>query len=101
MRGLSAIEGGIAGGCLAILGGLSTMALEGKSFSLEVLWSTEIVGAPPPGPPGTTGTLQFGTGLIVSAQSMFADGRIVWLGNQIGPRKFPNPARGRRARSTG
>ena len=58
------------------------MALEGKSFSLDVLWSTEIVGAPPV---GTTGTLQFGAGLVLDVQSMFADGRIVWLGSQIGP----------------
>ena len=70
MRGLFAIS--IAGGCLAIFVGLSAVALEGRPFSLDVLWSTEIAEAPPG---GTTRTFQSGTGLILGAQSMFADGR--------------------------
>jgi hypothetical protein len=44
------------------------MALEAKSFSLDVLWSTEINGAPPAGPVGTTGSgLRFSPGLIVQS----------------------------------
>src|SRR5262245_150566 len=81
MRGLFAIS--IAGGCLSILGGLSAVALEGNPFSLDVLWSTEIAEAPPPN--ATTRVFQSGTGLILRAQTLFADGRIVWLGDQIAP----------------
>jgi hypothetical protein len=54
------------------------MVLKGNSFSLEVLWSTEIIGAPP-------STFEFGTGLTLRAQSVFPDGRIVWLGNYFAP----------------
>src|SRR5262245_1965453 len=82
MRGPFAIGIGLAGGCLAILGGLSAVALEGKPFSLDVLWSTEIAEARQD---ETTGAFQSGTGLILTAQTLFADGRIVWLGNQIAP----------------
>jgi len=60
---------------------MSIIASEGKSsFSLGILRSTG--GAPPP---GTTGTFQSGTGLILIAESKFADGRTVWLGSQIDP----------------
>src|SRR5262245_57109448 len=81
MRGLFAIS--IAGGCLSILGGLSRMALGGSLFSFDALWSTQIAEAPPPN--ATTRVFQSGTGLILRAQTLFADGRIVWLGDQIAP----------------
>jgi hypothetical protein len=86
VRVRAAIWIGLAGGCLASLGALSSMALEGKPISLRVLWSTNILGAPPPESVGTIITYRRATGLVLRAQSMFADGRIVWLGDVIGPR---------------
>jgi outer membrane protein assembly factor BamB len=57
------------------------MTLHGNSFSLEVLWSTEIIGAPP-------GSWEFETGLTVGAQSLLPDGRILWLGNDFAPSSY-------------
>jgi hypothetical protein len=55
------------------------MTLQGKSLSLEVLWSTEIIGAPP---------YECGTGLTVGAQSLLPDGRILWLCNDFAPNSY-------------
>src|SRR6266436_5661209 len=87
MRGPTATASKFAGWWLVISGVMApstAMAAEAHSFSFDVLWSTQIT-APPPEPVGRVFIPEYGTGLVLTAQAIFPDGRIAFLGRQLAP----------------
>jgi outer membrane protein assembly factor BamB len=76
-------------GCWLVISGVvapsAAVAAEAQSFSFELLWSTQIA-APPPEPVGRVFIPEYGTGLVLTAQAIFPDGRVAFLGRQLAPK---------------
>jgi len=57
-------------------------AEEAKRFTLDIIWST-LITAPPPAPVGRVVIPEFGTGLVLIADTVSADGRTIFVGRQL------------------